>query len=363
LLKAFHKWWISAKKKRNSPKFTDAKIADLKSWWSSKKRFAPVNLYRIKNLYNRKINTKRALVAFLKYWKNSGITRKPYIYDVKAWWRRVSKSTRVKKPHFRVLIRLVHAKLAARVFKAGWEAAKKKTFPAHSDVKSWARTVGKSWRAPCKVIWRFVRVMFLLEKKLRPNRILRTYPELRAVHNELIKLHMKKDRSHRTIVVHLEKTRRAYLEAGSNLKHYEEEYKKDRKDLKLKKLALDFQRPITQKAHRDWVIARQNHQRSSFRYHQAVKMFNLKKKQYFVGTAQRRKRYLALEAKLKALRLLISLVGPQHHIRVMRECEVKKIGKRCSQRICCNVRYLADLKGKRRLGKEFCQLKGAPQCQ
>jgi len=278
-------------------------------------------------------------------------------------WRRVAKATKLKKPHFRVLIRLVHAKLGAIAFKKLWEHQKKKVFPAHSDVHSWALIAGKSWKAPCKLIWRFVRVMFLLEKRILPQRMLRKYAELRTVHNELIKLHMKKSKTHQIIVRHLEKTRRAYLVAGTTLKQLQERYTNYKKDAKLKKLALDFQRPKTRKAQRAWAIARQHLSRASVAYHNALKTFNLRKKAYFAGTEQRRKRYISLGAKLKAIKLLISLVGPQHHIRVSRECEVKRITKRCTQQICCNVRYLADLKGKRRLGKEFCQLKGAPQCQ
>jgi hypothetical protein len=364
LLKAFHKWWRAEMRKRNSPKYTDATVADAKAWWATRKIKNPQpNFWRLVAVYNRKMNLKRNIRQFIRYWKRTGITRRPFVYDLRAWWRRIMKQTRLRRPHFGVMLRHVLAKLAARSFKLGWEIQKKNTFPTKAEVASWMRTTGKSWRAGLKLTYKYVRIMFLLEKRVFPQRMLRLYPELRTVHRELIKMHMQKADEHQFIVSHREQTRLAYVHAIADLKDKQHQFEIDKKALKVQLLRVNFQRPKTQKANRQYQIARNNLQKSFYEYNSARNLFEKTKKGYFSGTSSRRKEYYSLEGKLKAIRLLIGLVGPQHHIRVVRKCETKRITRRCTQQICCNVRYLADLEGQRNLGKEYCQLQGSASCK
>jgi len=80
-------------------------------------------------------------------------------------------------------------------------------------------------------------------------------------------------------------------------------------------------------------------------------------------TEKRTKEFMELSEKIKGIKLLISYIGPQHAVRVRRECETQKFFfGNCSQEICCNVKYLQTITKEKKIGKEYCLLQGIAKC-
>jgi len=69
-----------------------------------------------------------------------------------------------------------------------------------------------------RLLWKAIKLAFSKDVIKLPNRMIRTYKELKYVHKKLVEMATRKSKKHSRISKHMDDTRKAYLKAGTDLK-------------------------------------------------------------------------------------------------------------------------------------------------
>lgn len=368
-LDLFRKWWKRYNQLRNVKKSNPA-MSHVYLWWNTQMKKVPKNktpiFSRLYTLYNKTKANNKVKYAFLKYWESYS-NKLPKLSDVKAWWARSKGKFKIRKPDFSFIKKTLIAKEHALNFRKWWKSAPRTTLPTKADVKTWIEEIKKKVKGftlrNLNLVSKFVKKLFFNEKL--PKRILRTYPELKFVHKKLIQLWKEKGSKLGHINKHLDSVRRAYLQAGSDLKAAENAKQQTTRKIASFRMLFRNAKNFKQKTEKQNAKSKKVANDAWEQYRKAKIEFENKKAQFMKESRMRRKEYLELTEKLKGIKMLISIIGPQHSVRVRRECKIHQFGKfSCSQQFCCNVKYFvsADM-GEKRMGEEYCVLQGLASCK
>lgn len=364
-LSLFRKWWKKYNNLRNV-KVANPTLAHFKLWWTTQmkkvKKSKTPNFTKLYSLYYKRKSDNKIKLAFKKYW-NTVANRLPKLSDLKAWWARSRAKFTIRKPNLNFIKKYLIAKEHAKNFKKWWKSTTRLSLPTAGDLKIYIEEMKKKVKGftmrNFALVMSYIKRLFSHEQL--PARILRTYPELKFVHKQLIEMAKRKGLKLKHVNDHLEAIRKAYLKAGSDLK-VAEHAKRNTKE-QISKFEMLFKQKRNQKEliEKEYKQAQIVSNSAWMKYKKARSEFEIKKNQYLKETQMRTKEFFDLTEKLKGIRILISLVGPQHSVRVRRECQVHKFGH-CSQQFCCNVKYLSTVKGEKKIGNEYCLLQGTAKC-
>jgi len=222
LLVQFKKWWRYFNAKRNVRK-ANPLIQHFKMWWAEKKdkKEAIPDFTKLYALYYFKQTHLKIKKAFMRYWEKLA-SRLPNINDIKAWWKRDGFEFNLRNPD---LVYVYHSILAteyAKLFKVHWKEQKKHTLPGKNDVRLWVADEKKKDKTfkiiKFRLLWKAIKLAFSKDVIKLPNRMIRTYKELKYVHKKLVEMATRKSKKHSRISKHMDDTRKAYLKAGTDLK-------------------------------------------------------------------------------------------------------------------------------------------------
>jgi len=141
----------------------------------------------------------------------------------------------------RLILQKVLSVLLSIEFKKHWDTLKKRGLPPKETVVSWLKDQSDSLgtqRVKKSLLYEEVEELFRVNGEL-PKTFVNIYPELRFVHAELVKLHIKKTNQLANLTGELGRSRFDFMEVGKTLIQIQNDLKKAKQEEKKTKEAFE----------------------------------------------------------------------------------------------------------------------------